>query len=250
MTRDGNIEQRISEHADAGIAPADAARLTDQIAADPVLRELHTRYTRLDALLHRWRVLPAGEPSREWSGLLRQKIEDDVARTMSEYEEGSLPADEASQVARRFATDASAAKAGRDMQRTGELLEAWAGPLPPVDWKATHARFSSAVRAEAARIRRARVVRWTAGVALAACLAVAAVIGWRFTQSAPSPRPIDQPKLIVEIEQPGDSPHAVAKFDPAAPPGFKLLTRQPPTHSAALQPARPLPQPTNDETPD
>lgn len=250
MMRDGNIEQWISELTDGALGPADAARVNQLIAADPAARELRDRYARLDAALRCWRALPAGQPSREWSELLRQKIEEDVARLMSEYEDGALHADEARRVARRFATDAAAARAGRAMQRTGELLEAWAGPLPPVDWQATHARFSAAVRAEAARLRRRRMVGWSAGLAVAACVALAAFVAWRFLPSAAPPKPAEPVKMVqIEIERPNGKATATIRFDPSAPEGVKPLAPAP-SRGVALQPAGPrLPAPGGDDTP-
>lgn len=245
MTHDPNIEQRLSELTDGLLTPADAARLNEQIAADSAARDLHNRYTRLDAALRRWRTLPAGAASREWSGLLRQKIEDDVARLMSEYEAGTLTADEARAVARRFATDAAAGRIGRELQQTQDLLEAWAGPLPPVDWKATHARFSAAVRAEAASARRRRVIGWTASVAIAACVALAALLGWKFAGSSATPATptIESVKMVhAEVEQPSGAGKAVIRFDPSAPEGFKPLAPTNPSRSAALRPVRPRAQ--------
>ncbi len=241
MTRDDHIEQQICDLVDGTLGPADAARIHALLASDSAARELHDRYVRLQSVLRRWRTLPVGAASRDWSGLLRQKIEDDVVRLMSEYEAGTLSADEARQVARRFATDAAAARVGRELQQTQDLLEAWAGPLPPVDWKATHSRFSAAVRNEAARTRRRRIAGWAATAALAACVGLAAILGWRFaTPNIPTPSTVEPVKMVhAEVEQPSGAGKAVARFDSSAPEGFTPLTPTSPSRSAALRPVRP-----------
>src|SRR5262249_9620620 len=91
--------------------------------------------------------------------------------------DGQLDADEARRIAQRFATDAAAQKVAHDLHQTQDMLEAWAKPMPAVDWKAMQARISGAVRREAALQRRRSAFRWAGGFAIAASLILLVLLG-------------------------------------------------------------------------
>jgi len=220
---DGQIEQLISELVDGSLSAADRARIESQVQLDPALARLLADYRRLAALLRDWRTPPAFDLAA-WRSNARHRIENDLAATMSAYADGALPAEAARRVAERFAADAAAARVRSQLDHTDELLASWARPMPPVDWDATKARFSNAIRQDVARHRRLVLARWVGGLAIAASLALAAFLTLRGARpNIAPPRQAVSPVQVV-IETPNAAGKAVAKFDERPPPGQELLT--------------------------
>ena len=224
---DGQLEQLISELADGSLPAADRARLEARIQSDPALARLLNSYRALDAKLRAWRTPPANIASADWRRDTRRRIEDDLTATMSAYADGSLPAEAARRVSERFASDAAAARVRGQLDRTDELLASWARPMPPVDWNATKARFSSAIRQDVARARRRTLTRWVGGIALAASFALTAFLTLRGSRPNVPIMPVGptvEPIQVV-IEKPNPAGNAVAKYDEGPPPGVKSLTQ-------------------------
>lgn len=245
IPHDGQIEQLISELADGSLPAAERARVEALVQADPALARLLADYRRLANRLAAWRTPPAITASADWRRDTRRRIEDDLTAAMSAYADGSLPAETARRLAERFAADAAAARIRSQLDRTDELLASWAKPMPEVDWNATRARFSNAIRQDVARRRRLTLTRWIGGIALAASLVLAAFLTLRGNRPNVAPaNPAVEPVQVV-LEKPAESGQAVAKFDERPPPGEKTLT-QPvnPSHVTFIPHVRPRPQPS------
>lgn len=247
---DGQLEQLISELADGSLPAADRARVEALVQSDPALARLLTGYRRLASKLAVWRIPPADIASADWRRDTRRRIEDDLTATMSAYADGALPAETARRVAERFAADAAAARIRGQLDRTDELLASWARPMPAVDWNATKARFSSAIRQDVARRRRRTFARWAGGIALAASLALAAFLTLRGNRPNVAPaNPAVEPVQVV-LEKPNESGQAVAKFDERPPPEEKSLTPPAnPSRVTFIPSPRPRPPVNEDNTP-
>ena len=140
-------------------------------------------------------------------------VSDDLELSISQYADGTLPADERPAVARAVATDPAAAAALAEYRRLGELL---AAPPAGIDWDRLAAHLSSAVGGDdhlsvAGRIGFASwPLRWGA---IAAAAVVAAGVGLLMHRSpaVPSPGPTRSTEAVAEVSGPS--------LDAAAAPG-------------------------------
>lgn len=193
------LEQLLSEHADGGLTPDDAAAVSRAIERDPAAADAARAYARLGELLRGWRTLPSDV---DWAQL--------AARTSQ-------------QVAETAATTGDVA--------VDDLLRASAGPMPHVDWTAQRRRISAAVRAEAAGtlqrppFGRRRLLRRVAGIGapLAAAAAIMLAV-WRPAADRPAIPTVSPPPVIaVSLQRPGQSGRIQVSFDRTPPPAPVLI---------------------------
>lgn len=177
------------------LTPAELAALDRAIAADPGLARERAVYTRLDALLARFAMLPDDVDWESLSGDITAEIRAEAA-----------------------ATDDGATAIVAQLSR----------PLPAVDWDAFRARVSGAIRDEAAQADAERTIKWPAIFSWVAPLAAAALIALVVWGPLGPPNggndgnttPIgNEPVAMVEVElaTPTSSGIVAVSFDESPP---------------------------------
>lgn len=133
---------------------------------------------------------------------------DELEYTLSQYLDGTLAASDESALEQRLATDESARALLSEFRSLDRALRS--SPLPAFDFDALAGAVSAAVAAqdEPAQSYRLHWVRTAAALALAACVVIAAGVGIRRLQQAPTagntrfaqthPRP--EPKQVVVLD--------------------------------------------------
>jgi hypothetical protein len=197
-TNPSDIYELISRGGADPLTDAERAIIDRAIAADPGLASERDAYTRLDALLARFAILPNDVDWDELSGIIAAEIRDE-ADLASEFDNDAEP-----------------------------LIEALSQPIPQVEWNAFHARVSSAVRDEAALQQSSRTIKWPAAFAWVAPLAAAALIAivvWSpfgigsNPQDSTNPVVPSAPIAVVEVEFGAPRPSGIVAiaFDESSP---------------------------------
>jgi anti-sigma factor RsiW len=180
---DEQLEFAISQYLDGSLPADEAAALEARLNEDAVARELLAAYRRLDALL---KATPTAMPAIEWerlAGHIGATVQeaDELEFALSQYADGTLPADQVPVVEAKVAHDAELASSVEEHRRLSDLLKS--GPLPAVRWArlAEHLAETVAEANEPATLKLfARPwVRGVVGLAMAACVALAGAIGIR-----------------------------------------------------------------------
>lgn len=168
---------------------------------------------------------------------------DELEYSISQYLDGTLAPGEESALEARLSTDADARTLLAEYRSLDRVLRA--APMPSLDFKAMGDRIHEAVAAaeiEPAPSYRLPWVRTVAGLALAACVVIAAGVGIRRLQSPTTPgdnrvarisepRPAREPKQIVVIDStrrtaPATAPVMEIAVGPAAAaPGRPAFAR-------------------------
>lgn len=157
---------------------------------------------------------------------------DELEYSISQYLDGTLAADEEATLETRLSTDADARALLSEYRSLDRVLRA--APMPSFDFEALGDRIHEAVAAaevEPAPSYRLPWVRTIAGLALAACVVIAAGVGIRRLQSSAAPgdnriartsemQPTREPKQIVVVDAtrrtaPSAAPVAVIAVGPA-----------------------------------
>lgn len=222
MNRDAEqLERLASEAADATLSAAERAQLEKAAAADPQVRTAVGAYARLAARLKAWRALPTSVDLGATAQAIHDRIESQTEFTMSQYADGALNEADARAAALRFSGDANAMRIEREHRQVQELLDQWGTQQPAVDWSAMQARISAAVRREAATAGRRRWLRLAGGLAVAASVVVAALVGFRTLRGRTPGGVLPQGPVQVRIDRPDAGGVAAVKFDESAPEGIK-----------------------------
>ena len=103
-------------------------------------------------------------------------LESDLEFLISQYLDGTLPADEKGALLRRVETDADARKLLEEYQRLEDVLKAQ--PVPELPLQQLNARIAAAVSEEPATYKMPWL-RYGARIAIAACLVIASIVGVR-----------------------------------------------------------------------
>ncbi len=106
---------------------------------------------------------------------------DDFEFSISQYLDGTLAEPQRTRLEERLATDAGARALFEDHQALHKLLKS--SPLPEFPWEKLQAGISDAIEQESlpAFTYPMPWVRHASRVALAACVAIAATVGWRLS---------------------------------------------------------------------
>lgn len=182
----------------------------------------------LDVVLdHAWAM-----PEMDWASVARKlsagvtasagaaatPLGDDFEQQLVRYADGELPDDEFALVQARLAADPAARLALSEYRSLDRILKA-APDVGDVDWHALAIETSQAIdeQADQAQRRRLRIttwVRYASAAAVAACVVVGTLVGYRaynrpdLTAEKPQPTPTQVARKVIDVdlEAPETSP--------------------------------------------
>jgi anti-sigma factor RsiW len=188
------LEFAISQYLDGSLPAEEVAALEARLNEDAAARGLLAEYRRVDALL---KGTPSAVPAIEWgrlAGRIGAAVQeaDELQFALCQYADGTLTADQVPVVEAKLARDGELAASVEEHRRLSDLLKS--GPLPAVRWERLAEHLAETV-AEANEPATATIklfarpwVRGVAGLAMAACVALAGAIGIRAYLSGHGPQ--------------------------------------------------------------